>query len=120
MKIKVNDKVLVTTGKYKGKTGKVMRVYDKARQVTVEKINIRTRHIKRTSTRAGERIKYEAPFDASNVMLLCPSCNKPTRVGYAIPTKGPRHSGAGKKYRICKKCKESVEQVTAMATQKKK
>ena len=113
MKIKVNDKILVIAGKYKGKTGKIMRVYDNTHQVTVEKINIRTRHIKRTSTRAGERIKYEAPFDVSNVILLCPSCNKPTRVGYAIPVKG-------KKYRICKKCKESVEQATAEATKKKK
>jgi large subunit ribosomal protein L24 len=48
MKIKVNDKILVIAGKYKGKTGKVMRVYKKNNRITVEKINIRTRHIKNT------------------------------------------------------------------------
>ncbi len=113
MKIKVHDKILVIAGKYKGKTGKVMRVFKKANRLTVEKINIRTRHIKKTTTRAGERIQYEAPFDASNVMLLCPSCSKPTRVGYATPKNG-------KKYRVCKKCKESVEQSTAKIETKKK
>lgn len=112
MKIKVNDKILVIAGKYKGKTGTVMRVYDKSGRVTVEKINIITRHIKRTANRAGERIKYEAPFAVSNVMLLCPSCNKPTRVGYTIPK-------AGKKYRVCKKCHESVEPAVAKSKKKK-
>lgn len=119
MKIKVNDKVLVIAGKYKGKTGKVMRVYKKSNRVTVEHINIRTRHIKRTTTRAGERIKYEAPFDLSNVMLLCPSCSKPTRVGYAIPVK-TKAAKQAKKYRICKRCKESVEQAVATRAPKKK
>ena len=111
MKIKVHDKILVIAGKYKGKTGKVMRVHDNTSQVTVEKINIRTRHIKRTSARAGERIQYEAPFSASNVMVVCPSCSKPTRVGYFIPKQG-------KKYRVCKRCKESVE--VAVTKEKKK
>ncbi|MFH1012635.1 MAG: 50S ribosomal protein L24 [Candidatus Peregrinibacteria bacterium] len=112
MKLKVNDKVLVISGKYKGKTGKIMRVFKKTNRITVEKVNIRTKHIKRTAQRAGERIKFEAPFDASNAMLLCPSCNKATRVAYAIP-------GQGKKYRICKKCKESVEQAVAKVKKKK-
>lgn len=113
MKIKVNDKVLVIAGKYKGKTGTVMRVFDKSDRVTVEKVNIRTRHVKKTATRAGQIVKYEAPFDASNVMLICPTCNKVTRVTYI-------HSDKSKKYRACKKCKESVEQkVTKVASAKK-
>ena len=113
MKFKVKDKVLVVAGKYKGKTGTVLRTYKKTNRVTVDKINIRTKHIKKTSTRAGQRVKFEAPFDASNVMILCPNCNKTTRVGYNIPKKG-------KKYRICKKCNESLEQAISKVEKKTK
>ncbi len=123
MKIKVKDKVLVADGKYKGKTGVVMRVFEKTNRVTVEKVNIRTRHIKKTAQQAGQRIKYEAPFDVSKVMLICPNCNKAARVAYSIPKKGPseRHSGrAGKKFRVCAKCHESVEQAISKADNKKK
>jgi large subunit ribosomal protein L24 len=113
MKIKVKDKVLVTAGKYKGKTGTVMRTYEKTMRVTVEKVNIRTRHIKKSATQAGQRIKYEAPFDVSKVMLICPNCSKATRVGYSIPKEG-------KKFRVCLKCKESVEQAVSKTENKKK
>ena len=122
MKIKVNDKVLMTAGKYKGKAGKVMRVYKKTNRITVEKVNVRTRHIKKTATQAGQRIKYEAPFDASKVMLICPSCNKAVRIAYSIPKAGPseRRSGrAGKKFRVCVKCGESVEQAISKTEKKK-
>jgi len=113
MKVKANDKVLVTAGKYKGKTGKIMRVYKKAKKITVEGVSIRTKHIKKTAARAGQRIKYEAPFDASNVMVICPNCEKITRVQYKIPEKGS-------KYRVCKKCGESLEQAVATIEKKKK
>lgn len=112
MKIKVNDHVLVNAGKYKGKTGKVMRLFENTDRLTVEKINIRTKHVRKTANRAGETIKYEAPFHVSNVSLICPSCKKATRVGYAIPKEG-------KKYRVCKHCKESVEQSVSKASKKK-
>ena len=95
MKIKVNDTVLVIAGKYKGKKGNVMKVFKKLNKVVVEKVNIRTRHIKKTATQAGQRVQYEAPFDASNVMVICPKTKKPTRVGYKIDDKG-------KKYRVAK------------------
>ena len=113
MKVKVNDKVLVTSGKYKGKSGKVMRVFKKTGRITVEKINIRTKHIRNKTQAAGEIIKFEAPIDSSNVMVICSSCSKAVRVGYNIPTKG-------KKYRVCKKCGESVEQAVTKAAKKKK
>jgi len=103
MKVKAKDKVLVIAGKYKGKTGTVMRVYKKTDRVTVEKVNIRTRHIKKTATHAGQRLQYEAPFNVSNVIVICPSCSKATRIAYSLPEKG-------KKFRVCKKCGESVEQ----------
>lgn len=109
MKIKVNDQVVVVAGKYKGKTGKVMRVFKKTNRLTVEKVNIRTRHIKKTPQRAGERIQYEAPFHASNVMLIDPKTKKRTRVGYSVEK--------GKKERIAKKSGTKIEQVV---TSKKK
>ena len=90
-----------------------MRVYKKTSRVTVEKVNVRTRHIKKTPNQAGQKVKYEAPFDASKVMLICPNCNKATRVGYSIPKKG-------KKFRICVKCNESVEQAVSKTEKKKK
>ncbi len=96
MKIKVSDDVLVTKGKYKGKTGKVLRVFRKSQKITVEKINIRTKHIKKTATQKGQRIHYEAPFSASNVKILCPNCSKPSRIGYL--------KDQSLKTRICKKC----------------
>jgi len=113
MKIKVKDKVLVIAGKYKGKVGMVMRTYKKTDRITVEKVNVRTRHIKKTTTHAGQKIKYEAPFNVSKVMLVCPNCNKATRVGYSIPKQG-------KKFRICVKCNESVEQAISKTEKKKK
>jgi large subunit ribosomal protein L24 len=113
MKIKVNDKVLVAAGKNKGKVGKVMRVFENSRRVTVEKVNIRTKHIKKTTTSAGQRIKYEAPMDVSKVMLVCPNCNKAVRVAYKVPK-------TGKKFRVCGKCGESVEQAVSKIEKKKR
>ena len=113
MKIKVKDKVLVTAGKYKGKVGPVMRVFKKTNRVTVEKINMRTKHVRKTTAQAGQKIRYEAPFDVSKVMVICPNCNKATRVKYSIPK-------SGKKFRVCTKCKESIEQAVSRTERKKK
>ena len=102
MKIKLNDQVTIIAGKEKGKKGKIMKILHKKEAVVVEKINIRTKHIKKKENKPGERIKFEAPVHVSNVMLICPNCNKNARVGYKILT-------TGKKQRICKKCKEAVD-----------
>jgi large subunit ribosomal protein L24 len=102
MKLKLNDQVEIITGKDKGKKGKIIRLLSKQNQIVVEKVNIRTKHIKKTNERPGERIQFEAPIDASNVMLICPSCSKKTRVGY-------KKLENNKKERICKKCKDSAD-----------
>lgn len=104
MKIRIGDNILVTTGKYRGKTGKVRRVFGDRNQVVVEKINIRTKHIAKRQGQAGQRIQYEAPFSSSNVMVLCPSCEKTTRVSYS-------RLESGAKQRICKKCNKSLDKV---------
>jgi len=84
MKIKVNDEVIVIAGKDKGKKGKVTRTISKSNKVVVEKVNIRTKHIKKTAQEAGQIVKFEAPIDASNVMIIDPKTKKPTRVGYRM------------------------------------
>ncbi len=102
MKIKMNDTVLIIAGKDSGKTGRVLRVDKKARKVVVEKLNLITKHVKKSKTSKGEKIRFEAPFDISNAMIVCPQCSKPTRVSYLIDKKI--------KTRICRICKESVDQ----------
>lgn len=113
MKIKLGDNVLVIAGKYRGKKGLVQRVHAKSNRVVVEKINLRTRHIKKRPGQAGQKIRYEAPFDASNVMVLCPECKKPTRVAHII-------LNTGKKQRTCKKCKQSLDKIVERRTTKKR
>jgi len=105
MKVKNNDNVVVVAGKDKGKQGKVMRKLSKQGRVVVEKVNIVTKHIKKTTQRPGEKVQFEAPIDVSNVMVVCPNCKKPTRVGY-------KKLENGKKQRICKKCSETLDKAT--------
>ena len=101
MKIKLNDNVAILAGKDKGKKGHVLKVLVKQQAVVVEKVNIRTKHIKKRENKPGEIIKFEAPIHVSNVMLICPRCSKAVRVGY-------KKLENKKKQRICKKCKEAV------------
>jgi len=96
MKIKVGDSVIVIAGKDRNKIGKVLRVVKKSGRVVVEGINKVVRHMKKTKQRAGQKVTFEAPLHASNVMLLDPKTKKATRVGYKI-------SKDGKKERIAKK-----------------
>ena len=78
--VKKNDKVLVLTGKDRGTTGVILKVYPDKTRVVVEGINIVTKHKKpKSATQPGGIIKQEAAIDASNVMLVCPRCNKATR-----------------------------------------
>ncbi len=90
MKIKLNDKVVVISGKDKGKTGKVTRVIAKHNQIVVEKMNIRTKHVKKTTSGPGQKITFEAPMNVSNVMMIDPVQNKPARVGYRVLESGKR------------------------------
>ena len=113
MKVKVGDNVLVAAGKYKGKKGKVMRTYQKQGRIVVEKVNIVTKHIRKTTTKPGETIKFEAPIDISNAVVVCPNCSKPTRISYT-------KLETGKKQRVCKKCNESLDRVVETAKTKKK
>lgn len=87
MKIHTGDTVVVISGKDKGKQGTVIRVMETQNRVVVEGINMRVRHIKKTTQQAGQRISYEASIHASNVMILDPKTKKPTRIGYKVDAK---------------------------------
>jgi large subunit ribosomal protein L24 len=88
MKIRAGDTVYVMSGKDKGKSGTVLRVLVSKNRVVVEGINMRVRHIKKTTQGPGQRIKYEAALSVSNVAILDPKTKKPTRIGYKVDEKG--------------------------------
>ena len=97
-----NDQVEVTTGKDKGRVGKILKVKSDNRAV-VEKVNMIKRHTKPSmANQQGGIIEKEAPIHISNLMLICPKCSKTVRIG-------KKTLEDGTKVRICKKCGESVE-----------
>jgi large subunit ribosomal protein L24 len=98
LKIKKGDQVKVVSGKESGKTGKVMRVDTETGRVVLERLNIMKKHTKPNPKKnpQGGVIEREASIDASNVMIVCPSCGEPTRVGYRL-------TADGGKVRICRK-----------------
>ena len=97
MKVKKNDTVLVLTGKDAGKTGSVVAALPKANKVVVDGVNIQKKHKKARSAQDVSEIQSKpGAIDASNVMVICPTCGKATRVAYTIE--------GDKKARYCKKC----------------
>jgi large subunit ribosomal protein L24 len=102
MKIKKNDTVKVVAGNYKGMEGKVLKVYPRTERIIVEKVNLIKRHTRQASqAEKGGIIEKEAPISISNVVLVCPKCNKPTKTGTA-------RLADGRKVRRCKKCSETL------------
>lgn len=111
MKIRNGDTVVVITGKDKGKTGQVLRVLTSTNRVVVAGINMRTKHIKKTPTNAGQRLQYEASLDASNVMLVDPKTGKRSRVGFQVDKNG-------NKKRVAKKSGEAIAKTAVKAPKK--
>ena len=99
--VKKGDTVLVISGKDRGLKGKVLVAYPKVERILVEGANRVKKHTKVTTTGRGAQsggiVTQEAPVHVSNVMVVCPSCNKPTRVGH-------RRDEAGRSLRVCKRC----------------
>jgi len=89
-KIKKKDTVLVIAGKDKGKKGEVLQVYPEKQRVLVAKVNMVTKHKKPTQSEPGGRQTKEAPIHISNVMLIDPKSEKPTRVRYDKLASGER------------------------------
>ena len=103
MKIKKGDTVLVISGNYTGKKGKVRKVITEDNRIIVEGINMRKLHKKpRKSGEPGGILEKELPVPISKVKLVCPSCGEPTRVGFMFMEDR-------RKVRHCKKCNEIIE-----------
>lgn len=99
--IKKKDKVMVMTGKDKGKTGEVLKIFPEKKRVLVSKINFIKRHTRPTQTDPGGIREKEAPVHISNLMLICSKCSKPTRLKIDFLSDG-------KKVRVCRKCGEMI------------
>ncbi len=103
MNIRKNDNVLVIAGKDKGKKGKVRFAYPKENRVLVEGVNFIKKH-----ARAGGQVQQagiierEQSIHVSDVMLLCPKCNKPARIAHRV-------QGDGSKLRTCRNCNEVID-----------
>ena len=102
--IRKGDQVRVMTGRDKGKVGRVLSVNPIKRTVTVEHANMIKRHTRPNPAKniKGGIVEREGPLDISNVLLVCPGCNKHTRIGHAtLPD--------GTKARICRRCGTTLE-----------
>ena len=97
MLLKAGDRVMVVSGKDKGKESRIARVIPKENRIVVEGVATAKRHTKpRGQTMQGGIVDKDMPIDASNVMIMCPTCG-PTRIGHKL-------DGDGHKRRICAKC----------------
>ena len=102
MHFKTGDKVVVISGKDKGKEGKITHVLRAENRVVVEGVNIVKKHVKGNGQTAGSINEIEAPIHASNVMIIDPKTKKPTRIGHSV-------NKDGKKIRVAKKSNSSLD-----------
>jgi large subunit ribosomal protein L24 len=107
VKIRKGDTIEVINGRLEeqGKRGEVIKVLPDEHRVVVSGINVRTKHQRKVQTQGRSinpgRIKFEAPVDISNVMLVCPKCNTSTRVGV--------HRDDDGSHRVCKHCQAMID-----------
>ena len=97
--VRRNDTVLVLSGKDRGKKGKVLRIFPSGRRAIVESINFVSRHTRQQARGnvSGGIVRKEAALHVSKLQVICPECDKPTRVGRKV-FEGAKHS------RVCRKC----------------
>ncbi len=104
VKIRKGDTVELISGRFeeKGKRGEIIRVIPDEKRVVVQGINMRTKHQRQMQTQGRTvnpgRVTFEAPISIANVMLVCPKCDKPTRVAI--------HEGK----RVCKNCQTQIDE----------
>ena len=106
MHVRKGDEVLILSGKDSGKRGRILHAYPQRERVTVEDVNIVTRHqrprsAQPTAQQQSGRIEKPAPLHVSNVMLVCPSCNHPTRIAHK--------ESEQRSVRACKRCGELID-----------
>ena len=103
MKLHTNDNVIVIKGRDRGNQGHISQIMHQDNKVMVEGVNVVSRHTKATGgVRQGGIVQKEMPMRVCNVMLVCPDCAKPTKIGY-------RFLADGSKARVCKRCEEVIE-----------
>lgn len=95
-KIHRRDKVKILSGRDLGKEGEVLRVYRRSSRVVVSGINLVKRHLKARGTQPAGIIEVERPFPISKIFLVCPTCQKPAKIGFRVLE--------NKRRRICKIC----------------
>ena len=105
-KIRSGDEVLVTSGRNKGQRGRVRVNLIDCDRVVIEGVNFVKKHIKRGRARQAGIVEVEAALHVSNVLLICPNCSQPTRVGV-------RAGADGKNERYCKKCEGTIARPNA-------
>jgi len=103
LNVRKGDTVIVLSGKYRGRKGKVIRVETDKRRVVVEGVNVVKKHLKpHGKVMQGGIVDQEAPLGRDKVMLVCPRCGKPTRVGRT-------RLDDGRLVRVCHRCGEVVD-----------
>lgn len=108
MNIKKNDQVKIIAGKDNGKSGKVLQVFNTSGRASVEGANLLIKHLRpRRQGEKGQRVEFSAPLNISNLMLVCPKCNKTTRVAYKYLEAADGRKGS--KVRICRKCQATID-----------
>lgn len=100
MKLKKNDKVQIMSGKDKGRTGKIEKVFPDKNQVLIPGVNVYKKHARARGQTQGGIIDITKPIKVSKVALICPKCKKATRLGYRLEEKN--------KVRICRRCQEAI------------
>jgi large subunit ribosomal protein L24 len=105
--LKKEDTVKVLSGRDKGKTGRVLRVDRETGKVLVEHVMMIKRHTRPNPAKQikGGIAERESPLSASNVMLMCPGCNKPVRVAHHVDNIG----GKNRRVRVCRKCGQTID-----------
>ena len=102
-RLRKDDTVIITAGRERGKTGKILRVLHDRDRVVIERLNLVKRHMKpRGVQQQGGILEKEASIHASNVQPLCGRCNKPARIGH-------RRSDDGTSVRLCRRCNDLLE-----------
>ena len=103
-KFKLDDTIKITAGKDKNQTGKIIKVISAEDKVVVEGKNLYKKHVKKQGEQAGHIVSLPRPLPVASIALVCPNCQKPTRVGFDN-TKEP-------KVRVCKKCGQVIASKT--------
>lgn len=103
MRLRSDDTVMIVKGRDRGKQGRIQQILADKKAVVVEGVNVVFRHMKaQPGIRQAGIIQKEMPISVSNVVLICTSCTRPSRVAY-------RRLADGTKARVCKSCEEVIE-----------